>query len=52
MPKYKGLTIQDSPKYNVGPQQNSSTTEAEYFPQNASKKGVLLNQVKAVFNPS
>jgi len=38
-------------RINVGGEGNTSIAEATYFPQNATEKGVLLEQVKAVYDP-
>jgi len=38
-------------RINVGGEGNTSMAEATYFPGNANENGVLLEQVKAVYNP-
>lgn len=38
-------------KINVGGERNTSIAEATYFPQDANERGILLEQVKAVYSP-
>ena len=39
-------------RINVGGEENTSIAQATYFPQDANKRGILLEQVKAVYTPS
>jgi len=39
-------------RINVGGEENTSMAQATYFPQDANKRGILLEQVKAVYTPS
>ncbi len=38
-------------RINVGGEENTSIAEATYFPQNTNEGGILLEQVKAAYNP-